>query len=265
MAHSLRFPLVVARSSALFVVLGVAACSAPPVDESVSTQAGAVPASSPAAAGAAMFTGQVVETMNSGGYTYMRLRSGEKDVWVAATEIPVQEGESLTVSLEMPMENFHSTTLDRDFPIVYFVAGVARAGDVGSRPAGAGGAAAPMGSHGATGSVAQAGQPTVDPTMPPAGGLSIADVWTKRTSLSGKEVTVRGTVVKVNNAIMGRNWFHLQDGSGSASDGTNDLTVTSDAMVRVGDVVTVTGTLGTQKDFGAGYSYEAILESASVK
>ena len=64
---------------------------------------------------------------------------------------------------------------------------------------------------------------------------------------------------------MGVNWFHLQDGSGKAEDGTNDLTVTTDAVVKVGDVVTVTGILATKKDFGAGYAYEAILEKATVK
>jgi hypothetical protein len=269
MMHPLRFSALVTRFSASFVLLalaGLPACSTAPAGDPAGSQAGnAPPASAPAAMGAAMFTGTVVETMNSGGYTYMRLQSGDKDVWVAATEMPVKEGDSLTVSLDMPMENFHSTTLDRDFPMVYFVSGASRAGDVRSGPAGAAGSPAPMGSHASGGGAAQAGPAAVQPTAPPAGGLSIADVWTKRESLSGKEVTVRGTVVKVNNAIMGRNWFHLQDGSGSASDGTNDLTVTTDAVVKVGDVVTVTGTLGTQKDFGAGYAYEAILENGSVK
>lgn len=117
-----------------------------------------------------------------------------------------------------------------------------------------------------TGDAPQAAAPAaVEPNAPPAGGLSIAETWAKRASLSGKTVTVRGTVVKVNNSIMGFNWFHLQDGSGKAGDGTNDLTVTTDAVVKVGDVVTVSGTLATKKDFGAGYSYEAILEKATIK
>lgn len=117
----------------------------------------------------------------------------------------------------------------------------------------------------ATAASASGGAPAVQATTPPAGGLSIADVWAKRASLSGSQITVRGTVVKVNNDIMGRNWFHLQDGTGSPSDGTNDLTVTTSAAVNVGDVIVVTGTLATAKDFGAGYAYEAILEEAVVK
>ena len=44
----------------------------------------------------------------------------------------------------------------------------------------------------------------------------------------------------------------------------NDLTVTTNASARVGDVVTVSGVLGTGRDFGAGYAYDAILEQATL-
>ncbi len=270
MTHGIDSPLPTRFCQALVVVAvaGAAACATPqeasrePAPLAASHASGAP--STPASAGgnAAVFTGTVAETINSGGYTYIRLQSGGKDVWVAATEIPVKDGESLTVALDMPMENFHSTTLDRDFPLVYFVSGVAREGQPLPAAAIAPGAAPPMA---AAAGANQSGAAGVRPNAPPAGGLAIADVWAKRASLSGTGVTVRGTVVKVNNGIMGLNWFHLQDGSGSASDGTNDLTVTTDAQVKVGDVVTVSGTLATKKDFGAGYSYEAILENATVK
>jgi hypothetical protein len=109
-----------------------------------------------------------------------------------------------------------------------------------------------------------AGAPAVEPVAPPPGGLSIADVWAGRAALGGREVTVRGQVVKVNNQIMGRNWVHLQDGSGSEADGTHDLTITTDAQVAAGDTLTFTGVLAVGKDFGAGYVYEAILENGRV-
>jgi hypothetical protein len=78
-------------------------------------------------------------------------------------------------------------------------------------------------------------------------------------------VTVRGTVVKFNGGILDRNWLHLQDGSGKAADGTNDITVTTDAVAKVGDVVTVTGTVVLDKDFSAGYAYPLMLEKAKIK
>lgn len=200
--------------------------------------------------------------MNAGGYTYARLQTPQGDVWIAANEFPVKTGERLSATRNMPMENFHSKTLNRDFPLIYFVTNVAREGETLSAHPAPTGALAMAGSHEPTTS-ADALQ-AVSPIAPAPGGLSIADVWAKRASLSGKTVVVRGQVVKVNNAIMGRNWFHLQDGSGSAKDGTNDLTITSSATVTIGDIVTVSGTLGTGKDFGAGYAYDAIVENATV-
>ena len=118
--------------------------------------------------------------------------------------------------------------------------------------------------HGASSAPAASAPITVEPVAPAPGGLSIADVWAKRASLAGKEVTLRGKVVKVNEAILDRNWVHLQDGSGKAADGTHDITITTDAAVKVGDVVTVKGVLATEKDFGAGYAYKVIVEKAKL-
>ena len=53
---------------------------------------------------------------------------------------------------------------------------------------------------------------------------------------------MRGRVVKFLTQIMGKNWLHLRDGSGDAAAGTNDLTVTTNATVKVGDLVVVAAT-----------------------
>ncbi|MEX1129220.1 MAG: hypothetical protein WD227_10185 [Vicinamibacterales bacterium] len=227
----------------------VAACGVKP-------QPSAPPASS---ADPAAFTGTVAETANASGYTYARLQAeGRDDVWIAAPAFVTQKGESLTATLEMPMPNFESKTLGRTFPLVYFVTTVSRDGQIvaGSPDSAMPG---PMTSRDSAPRAV-----TVAANPPPSGGLSIADVWAQRKALAGKEVTVRGTVVKVNNGILGKNWIHLQDGSGSATDGTNDLTLTTDAEVNAGDVVTVTGVLATNKDIGSGYKYDAIIEDARL-
>lgn len=215
-------------------------------------------ASAPAAAANA-FTGTVAETMNSGGYTYARLQGGQDDVWIAASEFQTQRGDRLTVALDMPMRDFESKTLGRTFPLVYFVSRVTRNGEPVGGAAAPGAQPALMSSH-ASGPVAT----TVEPVDPAPGGMRIADVWAKRTSLAGQQVTVRGKVVKVNEQIMGRNWVHLQDGSGSAADQTNDLTITTADGAKLGDVITVSGVLAVEKDFGAGYKYGAIVENARV-
>lgn len=221
---------------------------------------GATPAASAAQPGA--FSGTIAETMNSGGYTYANLKNGSKDVWIAGPEFDAKVGETVSVALDMPMQNFESKTLKRTFPLVYFVAEVARNGQPltgAGNGASASGAAAPAM---ATGHGAARDSVKVEKMDPPAGGLSVADVFAKKAALNGKSVTVRGTVVKYNGGILDRNWLHIQDGSGSADAHNNDLTITSEATFKVGDVVTLTGVLGTNKDFGAGYAYDAIIERA---
>jgi hypothetical protein len=164
----------------------------------------------------------------------------------------------------MPMEHFKSKTLNRDFPVLYFVSNVAREGETLAGARGpAAGAAAPISMMGSHQSAAAAAAP-VEHIPPAAGGLTIADVWAQRKALAGKPIVVRGKVMKVNNGIMDRNWVHVQDGSGTAADRTNDLTITTAADVKLGDIVTVSGVLAIGKDFGAGYAYDAILENAKV-
>jgi hypothetical protein len=93
---------------------------------------------------------------------------------------------------------------------------------------------------------------------------TIGDLYKERASLDGKLVKLQGKVVKVNNQIMQRNFLHLQDGTGSAEDGSNDITVTSQDTANIGDQVTVTGTLILDHDFGAGYRYPLLVEKASI-
>ena len=72
-------------------------------------------------------------------------------------------------------------------------------------------------------------------------------------------------MVKVSAEIMGKNWIHLQDGSGDPSKGTNDIVVTSQELPSVGDTVTARGALSKDQDFGYGYNYPVIVEQASIK
>ncbi len=109
--------------------------------------------------------------------------------------------------------------------------------------------------------------PTAEPIPKAEGeeGRTVAEVHAQKAELSGKPVSVRGKVVKFNAAILGTNWVHLQDGSGSAGSGDNDLTAQIAGTVEVGQVVTIRGTVATDKDFGAGYSYPVIVQDGAVQ
>jgi hypothetical protein len=91
---------------------------------------------------------------------------------------------------------------------------------------------------------------------------TVAALYKEKAALAGQLVRVQGKVVKVNNGIMGRNFLHVQDGSGDKT--SNDLTVTSNQTAKIGDQVTVTGKVVVNKDFGSGYSYPLMLEEASI-
>lgn len=92
---------------------------------------------------------------------------------------------------------------------------------------------------------------------------TVAELFAQKAELAGKDVTVKGKVVKANNNIMQRNWLHVQDGTGA--EGTNDITVTSQQTADVGDEVTVRGKLVADKDIGAGYNYSLLIEDAAIE
>lgn len=91
---------------------------------------------------------------------------------------------------------------------------------------------------------------------------TVAALYKDKASLAGKLVRVQGKIVKVNNGIMGKNFLHVQDGTGDQ--GSNDLTVTSTQTANVGDQVTIAGRVVLNKDFGAGYAYPLLVEEATI-
>lgn len=95
------------------------------------------------------------------------------------------------------------------------------------------------------------------------GGKTVEEIYKEKDTLANGKVVVRGKVVKVNPAIMGKNWLHVRDGSGG--DGTNDLTVTTaGTLPEVGEVVVVAGTVVLDQDFGMGYQYPVIVQDAEI-
>ena len=56
---------------------------------------------------------------------------------------------------------------------------------------------------------------------------------------------------------MERNWIHVKDGSKD----DYDLVVTSNTFVPEGSKITIKATVSLNRDFGAGYTYDLILEN----
>jgi hypothetical protein len=221
------------------------------------------------AAQAGGFSGKVVETMNASSYTYVLVETGTNKIWAAANRFPVKVGDVVTVVGSQEMVNFHSPSLNRDFPLIHFAGKISVGGDaaadtlpVGHPPVG-----------GAPAAGMPEGHPAVAPKTAPApidfaglkpvrGGKTVEQVYAESAKLAGKSVKLRGKVVKYNADIMGKNWLHVQDGTGNP--GANDILVTTTDTAKRGDTVLVEGKVALKKDFGSGYKYDLLIEDAQV-
>lgn len=199
--------------------------------------------------------GEVLEARNVEGYTYLRLKTAQGEVWAAVPTTAVKTGTQVTIGNTSTMQNFESRTLKKTFDKIVF-GQIVEPGDKLGAPHGA----AAAGGDGAT-------KPKVAKVTKATGpdARTVAEVVSGKAKLKDKTVVVRGQVVKVNLGILGKNWLHLQDGSGSPADGTNDVLVTTKDSAAVGDIVNARGTVRTDVALGAGYAYAVLVEDAAVR
>ena len=225
--------------------------------------------------------GTVLDTTNASRYTYVQIDTGSGKIWMAGPKTAVKVGDCVTAKGTTPNANFYSPTLKRNFEELYFVesinpcpAGSCAKGVMTNGACASGGACAkemaaacPTGSqpaaHAAPAAPANVAAAVAVELVPKApGGKTVAEIWAEKDALAGKQVVVRGKVVKVTPNIMGKTFVHLRDGTGA--EGANDLVVTTKDQVAIKSIVTAGGVLTKDKDFGAGYKYDIIMEDASV-
>lgn len=197
------------------------------------------PASPTTPSAATAVEGTVAERIDVEGYTYLLLRTANGNTWAAVPTDPVAVGAAVTIANPMAMSQFHSKSLNRTFEVIYF-------GSI---------AGAPAAPEETPRSVARASA---------ADAHTVAEVYRDRISLKDKSVTVRGLAVKVSSGILGHNWVHLRDGSGSDASHDNDLVVTTTQEVKRGEEVIAQGTVHTDKDLGSGYRFEVLVEDSKI-
>lgn len=197
---------------------------------------------------------KVIEVKQTPTYTYILGEIEGKETWIAVSADEVETGKTYYFSEMMEMTNFRSKELDRTFDYILFV------GNLSSQPIPATAALKPKQQPQSTGKPQPTRQEVV--IQPVEGSLSLQELWEKRQNLAGKVVKITGQVAKYNSSIMGRNWLHIQDGTGSEE--FYDLTVTTLDMAAVGDVVVVEGIVVLNKDLGSGYYYDILIEDATV-
>jgi len=185
-------------------------------------------------------------------YTYLLVKGKGPAYWIAVSSTEIEVGESISYQGGMLMEDFYSKELDRTFDKVIFLDGLE-----GTQ------APADMGMMPGTSHGSELKTDRLEISLDPEEGIaSIAELFENPGAYEGKTIRVRGEVAKFNPNIMERNWIHIQDGTDF--EGKYDLTVTSLEMVELGQIVTLEGILALNRDFGYGYSYELLLEKATV-
>jgi len=215
-------------------------------------------AEKPAPPQTAAIKGKVLEVKDVDSYTYLLLKTKDGETWAAVAKTPVKKGADVTIENAMVMNNFESKSLKKTFDRIVF----GTLGGAGASAAAAGGdmAAAHSG-------VARAAD-AKDVKVPKASGpdaRTVAEIVTQRAELKDKTIVVRGKVVRYTAEVLGKNWIHLRDGSGSASDNTHDVLVTTKDQARIGDVVVAKGVVHTDRDLGSGYSYKVLIEEATLQ
>jgi len=201
-------------------------------------------------------TAKVLETMSSAGYTYIRVEEKDKTFWIALPQTPVKVGEQISFYEQMLMENFTSRTLNRTFDKILFVEGINK------------GAELPTNDQSRPSPNKQSPKQDINPPPnenlgKPVGRYTVKEIFEKKAELVEKVIEIKGKVTKTSMQIMGRDWIHIEDGTGTSQENNSKIIFrTTQGGINIGDEVIAKGVLYLNKDFGYGYFYPLIVENA---
>lgn len=190
----------------------------------------------------------VKEKIDGGAYVYLNVDEGDKNYWMAIATMPIEVGTTYYYNGGMVMKDFISKQLDKTFDYITFAEGVRLTEQV---------QAADNHNHNHE---TEAPMVTMEKIEKAKGGIYLEELFSKKETYANKNVIVKGKVVKVNNGIMDKNWVHIEDGTQFNNE--RDLTITTQENVKEGEIVTFKGTVVLNKDFGAGYVYDLVLEES---
>lgn len=206
---------------------------------------------------------EVTEVIQANAYSYLNVTEGNQQFWIAVPSMDTQKGDELHFTQSMEMADFYSRDLDRTFELVLFVDNVSTLPIPAATPA-LGNMQQPQQQPQAQEATPHEGRPITDKVeinvVAKDGAIQLDELFENAEKYNNKRIKVTGEITKFNTGIMGKNWAHIQDGT--TYDKFFDLTVTTQDVIPVGDVVVFEGTLVLNKDLGSGYFYEFLLEDA---
>jgi len=190
----------------------------------------------------------VEEKIDASTYSYLKVKENNNSYWIAVNKMDINPGEYVMFSKAMEIHDFRSETLNKTFDKILFVDDARKSEsntDLKSPHQ----------------NIA-AGKDESITVSRLKDGYTVEQIYQKKDELEFKTVKVKGKVVKVNENIMGTNWIHIQDGTGS--NGTHDLLLTSNQSVKTGATIIAEGKVIKDKDFGSGYFYNVLLENSKI-
>ena len=212
----------------------------------------AVDSSQAPAASNDMHQVSVVEVLQAERYTYLKVKEKLATFWIATKKLEAHVGESYLYQGGLLKTNFESVEHKRVFDKIYLVSEIINSN------------AHPGGSMETEHTHNHDALPMTEAMPNIKGAIKLSELIGNKSNYKGKKIIVAGTCVKANYGIMNKNWYHIQDGSKLAGK-VLDFTITSDDNIPQGAPVAFEGVLRLNKDFGAGYVYELIMENGKLK
>jgi hypothetical protein len=208
----------------------------------------------------------VLEVIQVPNYTYLRVKQGVEEFWIAAPGLVTKPGDNLYYKGGMIMAKFESKELSRTFEKILFVEKISADPtaiaqlNLTTDPQSGHPTIEQQGSTDRSSSIAPVRQ-TIE--MEPAkNGITIAALLKKPELFAGKKVMIRGKITKYTPGVMGTNWVHIQDGTDFQ--GKFEVVITTKSELHDGETVTFEGSVTLNKDLGFGYFFDVLIEDAQI-
>jgi hypothetical protein len=201
-----------------------------------------------------LHTVKVNEIITASRYLYLNVSEGEEKFWIAIRKQDIEVGGIYYYKRALLKTDFESKENNKVFEKIYLVTNLVSANHVHEQKS--------MNDIDTNLEAVIDNKPEVKISENPErniqqkGSVKISELVQNFKKYEGKTIQISGECVKINPGIMNRNWIHIKDGSLD----DYDLVITSDTYVAEGTLITMKALVSLNKDFGAGYTYDLILE-----
>ena len=191
----------------------------------------------------------VVEILPATKYVYLNVKENSEQYWLATRKQDINIGEDYFYKGGLLKTNFESKEHNKIFEKIYLVTSLVQANHSKNKNK--------INQQKTDQNISKENSTAI---VSQKGSIKIAEIVENHKKYEGKTVQITGKCVKINPNIMGINWIHIKDGSKD----DYDLVITSNTFVKEGSIVTIKATVTLNKDFGAGYKYDLILENGTI-